>query len=335
MKLRIGTFLAVFVCLALVGVEAQNNEGVTNFTGNNSTQVVNVQQNGSGFALKGFTGSGGPVGALYGRASAGSGFTNGVWGENFSTSGVGVRGHAFATSGPATGVAGFSDSLSGIGVFGQGTWTGNGTNGIPATPIGVKGVINNSNESGGAAGVFENDAPCCSGDVLIGRSNYYGATKNIFRVNIGGQVFAEAGYFTGGADFAESVVGSGARNLYHPGDVLVIDPSSKRQVALSKQPYSTLVAGIYSTKPGVLAGTHGMGENPASELPLAVVGIVPCKVTAENGAIQAGDLLVTSSREGYAMKGTDRSKIVGAVLGKALEPLPDGIGVIQVLVTLQ
>ncbi len=35
------------------------------------------------------------------------------------------------------------------------------------------------------------------------------------------------------------------------------------------------------------------------------------------------------------MKGTDRGKMLGAVVGKALEPLPSGAGVIQVLVTLQ
>jgi len=32
----------------------------------------------------------------------------------------------------------------------------------------------------------------------------------------------------------------------------------------------------------------------AGEVPLAMVGIVPCKATAENGAIRRGDLLVTS-----------------------------------------
>jgi hypothetical protein len=48
-----------------------------------------------------------------------------------------------------------------------------------------------------------------------------------------------------------------------------------------------------------------------------------------------GDLLVTSSRPGYAMKGTDRSRLVGAIVGKALEPLSSGSGIIRVLVTLQ
>jgi hypothetical protein len=35
------------------------------------------------------------------------------------------------------------------------------------------------------------------------------------------------------------------------------------------------------------------------------------------------------------MKGTDPSKMLGAVIGKALEPFQRGKGVIEVLVTLQ
>jgi hypothetical protein len=65
-----------------------------------------------------------------------------------------------------------------------------------------------------------------------------------------------------------------------------------------------------------------------------VVGIVPTKVTAENGSIHAGDLLVTSSTPGRAMKGTDRNRLTGAVVGKALGDLETGTGVIEVLVTL-
>src|SRR2546430_14569423 len=115
-----------------------------------------------------------------------------------------------------------------------------------------------------------------------------------------------------------------------------IDASGGRRVLLSQTPYSTLVAGIYSTQPGVVASTHRIDEAlPNNEVPLAVVGIVPCKVTAENGPIMAGDLLVTSSTPGHAMKGTDRGRMLGAVVGNALEPSQKGTGVIQVLVTLQ
>lgn len=157
-----------------------------------------------------------------------------------------------------------------------------------------------------------------------------------FRVNVYGEGFFNSGTQTGGADFAESVAVRGKKSLYEPGDLLAIDPAGHRRLTISRSPYSTRVAGIYSTKPGVLATPHSIDdEQVKSEVPLAIVGIVPCKVTAENGAIEVGDLLVSYSRSGYAMKGTNRRRMLGAVVGKPLEPLPRGSGVIQVLVTLQ
>ena len=158
----------------------------------------------------------------------------------------------------------------------------------------------------------------------------------MFRVDGDGTVFANGGFRPFGADFAESLAVKGSRTHYAPGDLLAIDDSAERRLRLSQTPYSTLVAGIYSTKPGVVASQHSLGDpTPGDEVPLAVVGIVPCKVTAENGPIAAGDLLVTSSMPGRAMKGTDRARMLGAVVGKALEPLREGTGLIQVLVTLQ
>jgi hypothetical protein len=71
------------------------------------------------------------------------------------------------------------------------------------------------------------------------------------------------------------------------------------------------------------------------EVPMAMTGIVPTKVSAENGAIKPGDLLVTSSKPGYAMKGTDRTQMLGAVIGKAIGHLDSGVGVIEAVVTLQ
>lgn len=46
-------------------------------------------------------------------------------------------------------------------------------------------------------------------------------------------------------------------------------------------------------------------------------------------------ILSESSRVGYAMKGTDRNRMMGAVIGKALGSLDSGVGVIEVVVTLQ
>jgi hypothetical protein len=181
-----------------------------------------------------------------------------------------------------------------------------------------------------------------NGGVVVnanGGNLYLGMTNTVhkFRVDTNGVAYADGGFVASGADFAESVAVRGQSSEYEPGDVLEIDANADRHLALSHHAYATLVAGIYSTKPGVLATPHTIDDPSANstEVPLAVIGIVPCKVTAENGAIARGDLLVTSSLPGYAMKGTDRSRLVGAVVGKALQPLAAGTGIIEVLITLQ
>jgi hypothetical protein len=165
-------------------------------------------------------------------------------------------------------------------------------------------------------------------------TNYKSFTRA--RIDSSGKGFFDGGTQMGGADFAESVSASGSRRNYEPGDVLVIDRDSDRQFSLSAVPYSTLAAGIYSTKPGVVGAMHG-SEDPrlAAEIPMAMIGIVPCKVSAENGPISRGDLLVTSSTPGYAMRGTDKARLPGAVIGKALQPLPSGKGQIDTLLTLR
>jgi hypothetical protein len=137
-----------------------------------------------------------------------------------------------------------------------------------------------------------------------------------------------------GGDYAESVDVSGDRTKYEPGDVLVIDPDVSGKFLKSAEPYSTSVTGIYSTKPGVI-GRRQTTDRSSDEVPMAMIGIVPTKVSAENGSIHRGDLLVTSSTIGYAMKGTDRSRLTGAVIGKALDNLESGKGVIEVVITLQ
>jgi hypothetical protein len=157
----------------------------------------------------------------------------------------------------------------------------------------------------------------------------------VARIDATGKGFFNGGTQVGGADFAESVRTSTAGQGYEAGDVLAIDPQADRQIARAHGRYSTLVAGIYSTKPGVLGSRHVSETAPPDEVPMAIVGIVPCKVVAENGPISRGDLLVASSTPGYAMRGTDQTKLAGAVVGKALGTLPSGKGKIEVLVMLR
>ena len=69
--------------------------------------------------------------------------------------------------------------------------------------------------------------------------------------------------------------------------------------------------------------------------PVALLGKVYCKVDAQYGAIEIGDLLTTAPTLGHAMKADDAIKSFGAVIGKALSPLKEGQGLIPILISLQ
>lgn len=147
------------------------------------------------------------------------------------------------------------------------------------------------------------------------------------------QTTAWSGVLCGG-DYSESMDVTGDHKRYAPGDVLVLDADKPGKILKSAEPYSSSVAGIYATKPGIL-GRRQAGQKNEAEVPMAMIGVVPTKVSAENGPIKVGDLLVTSSIPGFAMKGTDRGRMLGAVIGKAMGTLDNGTGTIEVLVTLQ
>ena len=118
--------------------------------------------------------------------------------------------------------------------------------------------------------------------------------------------------------------------------MLAISTNSDRTVEKSSEPYSTLVIGVYATKPGVLLTERPIDASHEDTIPVGVVGVIPTKVSAENGAIRRGDFLVTSSIPGHAMKGTDRERMFGATIGKALEEFKGtDTAVIKVLVNVK
>jgi hypothetical protein len=57
-------------------------------------------------------------------------------------------------------------------------------------------------------------------------------------------------------------------------------------------------------------------------MPVGMLGLVPTKCITENGTINPGDLLVTSSTAGHAMK-AGGTPAVGTILGRAFETLTD------------
>ena len=105
---------------------------------------------------------------------------------------------------------------------------------------------------------------------------------------------------------------------------------------VATEAYDSRVAGVISLKPGITLGEEGEGR-----VLVATTGRVKVKVDARNGPIQIGDLLVTSDKEGFAMKslpveiGGVRIHRPGTLIGKALEPLAQGTGEILVLLSLQ
>jgi hypothetical protein len=162
-----------------------------------------------------------------------------------------------------------------------------------------------------------------------------------FRVANDGLVLSDRGFRcgdgapgclqSGGADVAEKV--DSAEELA-PGDVVEIDPTAPDRFRLARSARSRLVAGVISSAPAVILGTQGsdVADTTTEDLrpALALVGRVPVKVSAENGPIAIGDLLVSASTPGHAMRDGDPAP--GTVIGKALEALPSGTGTILVLV---
>ncbi|MGE7778300.1 beta strand repeat-containing protein [Chitinophaga sp. NPDC101104] len=170
-----------------------------------------------------------------------------------------------------------------------------------------------------------------SGNIAVFRN----VGANVARVNKAGRGFFNGGTQNSGADIAEAFDVHGDLNTYETGDVLVISKSKDRMVEKSAQPYSTLVAGVYATKPGVLLTEQEGTDEVEGQVPMGVVGVIPTKVCDEGGPISRGDLLVTSSRPGYAMKADPDKVKTGQVLGKALQELASGTGKIKVLVNVK
>jgi hypothetical protein len=120
------------------------------------------------------------------------------------------------------------------------------------------------------------------------------------------------------------------------GTVVVIDAQLNNHVSPSSTPYDTRVAGVVSANPGVILGQRGEGK-----VMVATTGRVRVRVDASHAPIRVGDLLVTSDKEGVAMRsmpvdlgGTPIHR-PGTLIGKALEPLASGTGEILVLLSLQ
>lgn len=256
----------------------------------------------------------------------------GVSGRNFSTDALGLLGgrdRVFRQSAgvygesPQQGVFGHSTSTSGTGVYGNSEGAGFGVRGESEAGVAVQGQsfgqgIAVQGIGGRLAGRFEGPVE------IVGDLRLFGSME------VSGDV-----HFTGGiADCAEEfdiVTPDGVRD--EAGTVMVIDDDGV--LVRCGVDYDRRVAGVISGagdyRPGVVLDRRAGSSRQA----IALVGKVFCRVDARRGAIAVGDLLTTSSTPGCAMRAGDPSRTPGAVIGKALGRLADGVGLVPILVALQ
>jgi Collagen triple helix repeat (20 copies) len=269
--------------------------------------------------------------------------TAGIYGENAGTGGFGglFYSSSLTGNGPAlvaiakgngNGITANADKLGdGVESTVNGTgnaiysWIPNFGTGRPAR------FVNFNNANTKEALLVETHS---TGNLAVFKSGDPG-TVNVARINSAGRGFFNGGVQPSGADMAESFAVSGERATYEAGDVLVIATHADRMVEKSAEPYSTLVAGVFATKPGVLLTEQDGDADLSAEVPMGVVGVIPTKVCNENGVIHRGDLLVTSGKAGYAMKADVDKVKPGQVIGKALQEFDGEAGKIKVLVNVK
>jgi hypothetical protein len=322
------------------GVQAKGYEGIhAEATSNMGYGIHGIATGSAGVQGQGFPGVGGQSTTGYGVIAASeqnhSLFIPGAGGAAIRIDGATLAGVDVAAAGHE-GVLVRQAGRSGM-LVGSATWEGfevtsAGYNGLYVASAGYDGVrIQNAGEDG--VRIFEG----------VGRDYIRAGADGDpdFRVAKDGLVLTDRGYRcgdgaigclqTGAADVAERIDSS---ERLTPGDVVEIDPARPDHFRLARTALSTLVAGVISTRPGVVMGVDGRaldGDDSSDDRPaLALVGRVPVKVTAAGGPIAIGDLLVASNVPGRAMRAVDPP--AGTVIGKALGPLASGTGVILALI---
>lgn len=259
---------------------------------------------------------------LEGIATTTTGNGQGVRGEADSTNSnaIGVFGLMTNSNASGAGVKGQNNGTSGYGVWGQGG----------ANAVGVLGQTNSSTAQGAVWAINSGSGVGLraesGGNIIEGWDT--SPVNRRFIVDNNGNVSADGTYTSPAADFAEMLP---ARKGLEPADVLVI--GSDGELIKSTMPYQQSVAGVYSTKPAFIGGMKSDLDHEAN-IPLAVVGIIPVKVSAENGDISPGDMLTTSMIAGHAMR-ANLDAPNGSIIGKALESLDEATGQIKMLVVLQ
>jgi hypothetical protein len=272
----------------------------------------------------------------------------GVMGLTTNDSGTGVYGGGARKAGDpgAGGIGVRGESFTGVGVKGQSFGSGVGVYGESSASNGVLGLshhpfnaaVSAVNDAGGFALWAEAKgghgiAAHFQGDVEV-TGNFRGGVRVNGDVELHGSLNIKDGGDVILADCAEDFDIADAVCDATPGSVMVLDDTGA--IRPSNEPYDKCVVGVLSGagpfRPAIVLDRT---ESTAKRKPIALIGKVCCKVDAQYGTIEVGDLLTTSLTPGHAMKAVDPHKAFGAVIGKALRPLKEGAGLVPILIALQ
>ena len=113
---------------------------------------------------------------------------------------------------------------------------------------------------------------------------------------------------------------------YDPGTVVVFGGNA--EITVTNADHDPRIAGVISTNPGYLM--NDSSDQDALMLPVALTGRVPTRV---RGPISKGDMVVSSTEEGIAIRMQKELYEPGCVIGKSLENIDDdNIQTIEVVV---
>ena len=115
-----------------------------------------------------------------------------------------------------------------------------------------------------------------------------------------------------------------------PGDLLVISHKGGSILSRSSGSYAKSIIGVVSGNPALVFDNSG---NAKKTYPVTLAGKTYCKVDARRRPVNPGDLIVSSDMPGAGMAGEiDSFDKIGTVIGKALDRLADGIGIIPIYI---
>jgi hypothetical protein len=207
--------------------------------------------------------------------------------------------------GQANGHAVLGVSSKGDGVHGQSE---------VANMSGVAGI--NSAGGNGVYGASSGNAGCFDGNVQVN-----------------GNITVSGDLFLPGADCAENF-DVAANQTLAPGMLVALD--ERGALRRSERPYDRTVAGVIAGagkyRPGIILDQQ---QSASPRAALSLIGKTYCYADATHASIAVGDLLTSSATPGHVMKADDSARSFGAVVGKALQPLYSGKGLIPILIALQ